>query len=136
MRFRKSFLSLLSVMFLFSTSMWAQGYRIEVELKGLSKDTLILGEYFTSRMIPKDTIVLDQKGHGVFERKEAFTGGLYLVYVDPAHYFDLLLGDDQNLSISADTTNLVKSVSFSDTDDKLDITNKVLDEMKSAFKKK
>ena len=131
MRFRKVFLSLLSVMLLFSSSMWAQGYRIEVELKGLSKDTLILGEYFTSRMIPKDTIVLDQKGHGVFEGKEAFTGGLYLVYVDPAHYFDLLLGDDQNLSISADTTNLVKSVSFSDSDD-----NRIFQEYKSFLQKK
>ena len=39
-----------------------QGYHIEVTMKGLSKDTLILGEYFTSRMVPKDTIVLDKNG--------------------------------------------------------------------------
>ncbi len=131
MTFRKGFLSLLSVMLLFSSSMSAQGYRIEVEIKGLSNDTLILGEYFTSRMIPKDTIVLDQKGQGIFESKEAFTGGLYLVYVDPAHYFDLLLGDDQDLSIHADTADLVRSISFRDSDD-----NRIFQEYKSFLQEK
>jgi len=117
MIFRLGFLSLLSVMLSFSSFISAQGYRIEVEFEGLSNDTIILGEYFTSRMIPKDTVVLDQKGMGVFEGKKAFTGGLYLVYLDPAHYFDLLLGDDQNLSIRADTSDLVKGIGFSDSED-------------------
>ena len=67
MKFRLGFLSLLSAMLSLSSFMSAQGYRIEVEFKGLSNDTIILGEYFTSRMIPKDTIVLDQKGTGLFE---------------------------------------------------------------------
>ena len=116
MTFLKGFFSLLSVI-LFSSTMSAQGYRIEVEFKGLSNDTVILGEYFTSRMIPKDTIVLDQKGMGIFEGEKVFTGGLYLVYLDPAHYFDLLLGDDQDLSIRADTSDLVKGISFSDSED-------------------
>jgi len=131
MIFRKGLLSLLSVIFVFSSSLWAQGYRIEVELKGLSNDTLILGEYFTSRMIPKDTIVLDQKGWGAFEGEEAFTGGLYLVYVDPGHYFDLLLGDDQNLSISADTSDLVNGVSFRDSED-----NRIFQEYKNFLQDK
>jgi len=118
MTFPKGLFSLFFVI-LFSSSLSAQGYRIEVEFKGLSNDTLILGEYFTSKMIPKDTIVLDQKGKGIFEGETAFAGGLYLVYVDPAHYFDLLLGDDQDLSIRADTSDLVGGISFSDSDNNL-----------------
>jgi len=118
MTFPKGLFSTLFVI-LFSSSLSAQGYRIEIEFNGLSNDTLILGEYFTSRMIPKDTIVLDQKGKGIFEGETAFVGGLYLVYVDPAHYFDLLLGDDQDLSIRADTSDLVSGISFSDSDDNL-----------------
>ncbi|MEA3462571.1 MAG: thioredoxin-like domain-containing protein [Bacteroidota bacterium] len=116
MTFLKGFLSLLSAILL-SSSLSAQGYRIEVEFKGLSNDTIILGEYFTSRMIPKDTSVLDQNGRGVFQGNEAFTGGLYLVYLDPGHYFDLLLGGDQDLFVSADTSDLVKSISFRDSED-------------------
>ena len=117
MTFRLGFLSLLSAMLTFSSLMSAQGYRIEVEFKGLSNDTIILGEYFTSRMIPKDTIVLDQKGTGIFEGEKAFVGGLYLVYFDPAHYFDMLLGDDQDLSIRADTADLVKGIRFTNSED-------------------
>jgi len=130
MTFLKGFFSLLSVI-LFSSSMSAQGYRIEVELRGLSNDTIILGEYFTSRMIPKDTIVLDKNGQGIFEGEEAFTGGLYLVYFDPAHYFDLLLGDDQDLSINADTSALVNGVSFRDTED-----NRIFQEYKNFLQNK
>jgi thiol-disulfide isomerase/thioredoxin len=130
MTFLKGFFSLLSVILL-SSSMSAQGYRIDVELRGLSNDTILLGEYFTSRMIPKDTIVLDKNGRGIFDGEEAFTGGLYLVYFDPAHYFDLLLGDDQDLSINADTSDLVNGVSFRDTED-----NRIFQEYKNFLQNK
>jgi thiol-disulfide isomerase/thioredoxin len=115
----KGYLSILSILFCTTLQLLSQGYRIEVELKGLSNDTIILGEYFTSRMIPKDTIVTDQKGRGVFAGEKAFTGGLYLVYIDPAHYFDLLLGDDQELSITADTADLSGNLTFRESEDNL-----------------
>lgn len=93
---------------LFSGFTWlsGQGYRIEITLDGLSNDTLILGEYFTSRMIPVDTLVLDRNGEGVFEGPEMFDGGLYLIYFSPEYHFDFLLGRDQTLSIRSDTADL------------------------------
>ena len=111
------FLFLLSAVLFSFTSLLAQGYHIEVELKGLSNDTVILGEYFTSRMVPKDTILVDQNGRGSFAGTEKFSGGLYLVYIDPVHYFDFLLGDDQELTISADTTDLAGSITFRGSED-------------------
>ena len=114
----KGKLFLLSGLLLCATSLLrAQGYRIEVEIQGVSSDTLILGEYFTSRMVPKDTIVLDPEGRGVFEGKVALSGGLYLMYMDPGHYFDFLLGDDQDLLIRADRNNLPGSLYFSGSED-------------------
>ena len=130
MTISKGFLSLLSVLLL-TSSLSAQGYRIEVELKGLSNDTIILGEYFTSRMLPKDTTVLDQKGRGTFEGTEAFNGGLYLIYINPGHYFDLLLGDDQDLYIGADTADLVGSITFRGSED-----NRLFQEYKRFLQKK
>ncbi len=127
----KGKLSLLSVLLFWATSLWAQGYRIEVEIQGLSNDTLILGEYFTSRMIPKDTIVLDQKGMGVFEGKEALSGGLYLMYIDQGHYFDFLLGDDQDIQVSANKDNLPGSVAFRGSED-----NRVFLEYKNYLQRK
>ena len=131
MTFTRGFISFLSVILFSSSILLAQGYQIEVELKGLSKDTIILGEYFTSRMIPKDTMVLDQKGQGVFKGETPYTGGLYLIYVDPGHYFDLLLGDDQQLAISADTSDLANSISFRESED-----NRIFQEYKNFLQTK
>ncbi len=100
-------------------------------MKGLSGDTLVLGEYFTTRMIPKDTLVLDKKGTGSFEGSEAFQGGLYLIYLGPSHYFDLLLGDDQELIIHADTSDLAGSIIFEGSED-----NRIFEEYKDFLQKK
>lgn len=117
MKLLKGKLSLLSIFLIWASSLWAQGYRIEVEIQGLANDTLILGEYFTSRMVPKDTLLLDQQGMGIFEGKEALSGGLYLIYIDPQHYFDFLLGDDQDIQISAHKDQLPGSVTFKGSED-------------------
>ncbi len=102
---------------LFSTELSGQGYQIEVVLKGLSGDTLLLGEYFTSRMVPKDTLVLQKNGTGIFESETPFRGGLYLIYLSPDKYFDFLLGDDQLFFIKADTADLAGSIQFNGSED-------------------
>ncbi|MFH0759409.1 MAG: thioredoxin-like domain-containing protein [Bacteroidota bacterium] len=106
-----------SLFLLISNHSIGQGYRIGVDIRGLSGDTLILGEYFTSRMIPRDTVVLDPNGSGVFEGTVAFQGGLYLIYLNPDKYFDFLLGDDQVLTIKADTGDFLESIQFEDSED-------------------
>ncbi len=88
-------------------------------MHGLSNDTVVLGEYFTTRMIPKDTLILDAGGYGVFEGKTEFPGGLYLIYYSPTHYFDLLLGDDQQFAVIADTSDLAGSMEFKGSEDNL-----------------
>lgn len=118
MSFLKGLISILAgFMLLFPSSLSGQGYRIEIQLKGLSGDTVILGEYFTTRMVPKDTIVVDQKGQGVFEGETPFVGGLYLVYYNPHYYFDMLLGDDQEFLLTADTSDLAGTVKFTGSPD-------------------
>jgi len=118
MSFLKGLLSILAgFMFLFPSSLSGQGYRIEIQLKGLSGDTVILGEYFTTRMVPKDTVVVDAKGRGVFEGETPFVGGLYLVYYNPRYYFDMLLGENQEFDLTADTSDLAGTVSFTGSED-------------------
>jgi thiol-disulfide isomerase/thioredoxin len=131
MTFLKGFTSLLSGILLSASTLSAQGYRIEVDIRGLSKDTIILGEYFTSRMIPKDTIVLNQKGQGLFEGAEKFSGGLYLIYINPGQYFDLLLGDDQELSLVADINDLTESIVYTGSED-----NQIFQEYKLFLQEK
>ncbi len=120
MPLRRLFLSLFSSLILLnSIGLNGQGYQIEVDIKGLSGDTLILGEYFTSRMIPQDTLILQKNGTGVFKNETAFQGGLYLLYLSPDKYFDFLIGDDQQFSIKADIDNLAESIEFSGSEDNM-----------------
>ena len=63
---RGSIQRVLWLLFFTSPVISAQQYRIEVAMSGLSADTLILGEYFTTRMVPLDTIILDQQGDSQF----------------------------------------------------------------------
>ncbi len=109
----------------------AQEYHIEVDMKGLSGDTLILGEYFTSRMIPLDTILLDREGKGTFRGEEPLTGGMYLIYFSPSHYFDILIGDDQEFKVFADTADLAGSARFEGSED-----NRIFQEYKEFLQLK
>ena len=124
-------LSVLSLFLLISCQMNGQGYRIEVDLSGLSNDTLILGEYFTTRMVPKDTLVLDRNGTGIFEGDQPFAGGLYLIYLSPSKYFDFLLGNDQVLSIIADPSDLAGTIQFKGSED-----NTIFQEYKETLQQK
>jgi thiol-disulfide isomerase/thioredoxin len=128
---RKFLPVLITLLFLTSLASSGQGYRIEVSLKGLSKDTLILGEYFTTRMIPKDTIIVDQNGRGVFTGSEAFQGGLYLIYYNPNLFFDMLLGDDQEFAITGDISNFPGSIRFDGS-----IDNQVFQQYKDQLQQK
>ncbi|MCP4310359.1 MAG: redoxin domain-containing protein [Bacteroidetes bacterium] len=114
-----------------SIGLYGQGYRIEIEIKGLSGDTLILGEYFTSRMVPKDTLILNKNGTGIFEDETPFQGGLYLIYISPEKYFDFLIGDDQSFSIKADSADLAASIDISGSED-----NSLFMEYKSFLQEK
>ena len=116
---------------LFSAALNGQGYHIEVEMAGLNRDTLILGEYFTTRMVPLDTILLDENGKGSFTGGEPLTGGMYLVYIDPGHYFDLLIGSDQDFRLLADTSDLSGSIRFEGSED-----NRIFLEYKNFLQQK
>lgn len=128
---RRFFSALAAFLLLSPVTLSGQGYHIEVTMAGLSRDTLILGEYFTSRMVPKDTIVLDEKGAGLFKGAEPFQGGLYFIYLSPTHYFDLLLGDDQEFIVKADTSDFARSVVFEGSDN-----NRIFKEYKSYLQRK
>jgi len=96
---------------------YAQGYAIEVNARQLAGKEVILGEYFTSRMIPKDTVVLDKAGKGVIKGEKPFKGGLYILYLGPNHIVDFLMDKDQQFSVKLDTSDLLNKTEFSASPD-------------------
>lgn len=96
----------------FTASTYAQGYKIKIKVKGVSDTTVYLGNYYADKKYATDTITLDKNGVGVFEGKEALKGGIYLVLFPSLgmNYFELLVDDNQNFSLEADTSNFIKTM--------------------------
>ncbi len=107
---RKTIFSI--ILFLFGTSLFAQGYKINVNIKSIPNKDVILGHHFAGQLIPDDTIRLNSKGSGVFRNKEALPGGMYFLFLPNKSFFDFLIDKDQIFSISADTTDYDNTVSF------------------------
>lgn len=106
---------ILSVFTVFNS--FTQGYEIKAKIKGLSNDTIILGHYLNKSMYPDDTIALDQSGAGTFKGKKELPGGMYIVYLPNASFFEILIDKDQKFSFEIDTVNFVTSMKITGSDD-------------------
>ncbi len=93
----------------------AAGYEIGISLPSFANDTVILGHRFNASFIPKDTVILDNRGKGVFEGGEELPQGMYLVYLPDESFFDLLIGEDQFFSFENDTSDFVANMKIKDS---------------------
>lgn len=97
---------------LLGISLFAQEYKIEVNIKNLPGKDVILGHHFASQLIPDDTITLNSKGYGTFKGKELLPGGMYFLFLPNKSFFDFLIDKDQAFTIIADTTDYDNTVNF------------------------
>jgi len=97
---------------IFAGNVFAQGYKISMKVPDFAGREVILAEYFTGRMVPKDTAKISITGDAVFSGETSFEGGLYVFFFDPQHYFDFLLDKDQEFSVSADSSVLTTKPEF------------------------
>lgn len=95
----------------FSFLTQAQKYHIAIELKGSTDSTAYLAHYFDGRIFADDTTQL-VNGKGLFSKDKVLDQGIYVVYLPSQKYFDLLIGNDQEFSITADPSNFIESISI------------------------
>ena len=100
------------------SGLYAQdSYQIKVEIDNYEGDTIILGYYLGENQYVRDTAVR-QKNKFVFEDDEALPTGIYLVIVPPKNeIIQLLIDDDQELSISARYDDGLKDIEFKGSDE-------------------
>ena len=109
-------------LFLFSLlistiSLSGQGYEIRLNAPDFAGQEVILAEYFTNRMVPKDTARISIMGEAVFSGETAFEGGLYIMFFSPGYYFDFLLDKEQKFSVTADSSDLAGKTTFEGSDE-------------------
>ena len=127
---KKIFITLVALFVMFGA--WAdnakkpssKGYTINLNVKGMrstdaKKDSAYLAYYMNGKTYSTDTTELDKSGHGVFSKKKKLDEGIYIIYFNSSKYFDILIGDNQNLTISVDTSDL-QSVSVAGAPESVD----------------
>lgn len=105
----------LSLMVFESTFAQKNGYRIEVEIEGLTQGDLLLGYHFGDKKYVKDTATVNSKGVAVFEGDTLLPGGIYLVILPEKNYFEVLIDKNQRFSVFTSKENLLENLKFSNS---------------------
>jgi hypothetical protein len=98
---------------LVSGYVFSQGYDIRLTLKPFTNSKVYLGYHYGKVKAVADSVVLDASSTGAFKGKEKLPGGIYFI-VSPKKeiLFELLIDQQQQFSISADTLHLPGSIVF------------------------
>ncbi len=102
-------LATLSLSAAFSVAVGA-GYRIQLNVKNMKNEPAYLAYHMNGKTYSRDTLQLDGKGNGTFTGKDKLDEGIYIIYFNAEKYFDLLVGADQNIKVSVDTTKIDEAV--------------------------
>jgi len=89
---------------------YSQGTQITINAPQLSGEQILIAYHYFGQMYVKDSLNLDKKGKGIFSSKDKYDEGLYAVCVNRVPVTDIILGNNQNLTIRIDTTNKYKKI--------------------------
>ncbi|HDP54561.1 MAG TPA: redoxin domain-containing protein, partial [Bacteroidetes bacterium] len=68
--------------------------------------------HFGEKKFIADTAHIDSKGKAVFTGDSLLHGGMYIVIFPQRSYFDILVSDDQNFSLTTSTENSLQNLNF------------------------
>jgi thiol-disulfide isomerase/thioredoxin len=107
---------LLSVTFLVSGQA-KKGYQISLNINGLSDSTVYLAYHLGDKQYLKDSLKLNKSGQGSFSGKEDLPQGIYMIVLPGRKYFEILIDNDQEFSLTCLYTDYFKSLEFSGSDE-------------------
>ncbi|MEN8115808.1 MAG: redoxin domain-containing protein [Bacteroidota bacterium] len=91
------------IFILFSTRIFGQGYKIELNLEAAANKEIQLAHHYLGKIYVDDTTHIDARGIGILKGDSLLHQGLYKIYLDGNNHFDFLLGADQQFSLSNKT---------------------------------
>ncbi|MEZ5016565.1 MAG: DUF5106 domain-containing protein [Flavipsychrobacter sp.] len=97
------------------------GYKIQLKFNDKANHKVYLASYY-GKPLPTiyrvDSAQLDDKGVATFNSTEKITGGIYLMVLDDnATYFEFLLDNGDDFSITATASKLPKEVKFKNSEE-------------------
>ncbi len=93
-------------------NIYAQGYRIEVQINGIKDTTIMLGYHLGEKKYVQDTATVDSKGFAVFQGDSALRKGIYLVILPNKTYFEIIINDTQKFGVKTESNNPFEKLTF------------------------
>jgi thiol-disulfide isomerase/thioredoxin len=94
-----------------------KGYEISMNINGLSDSTVYLAYHLGDKQYLKDSLKLNKSGQGSFSGKEDLPKGIYMIVLPGRKYFEMLIDNDQEFSLTCSYTDYFKSLRFSGSDE-------------------
>jgi len=105
---------LILIFALSSTSLLAKagGYKISFTIPQIKDTIAYFGYYFADKKYAHDTVHFNSKGVGTISGKKSLDGGIYMLIFPTMKnkYFEILVDKDQTFSLTADTTDFLKTI--------------------------
>ena len=101
---------LIGTFLIISSSLFSQGYKIEVQLEGSQDSIMKLVNYNGDKQYIQDTVENQGNGTFVFKGEEKLPQGIYLAARQDKQYIEFLVSDDQKFQLKTTYDNMVKDM--------------------------
>ncbi len=95
----------------------SNGYKIDITVNGIGDSTVYLAYHFGDKQYIKDTLKLDNKGHGIFEGRDTLPEGIYMLVLPGKKYFEMIMPDDQDFGLECNYVDFINTLKYSGSDD-------------------
>jgi len=87
-------------------------YEVSVSISGLRDSTIYLAYHFGDKQYVMDTVRLDSRGNGIFTGRETLPQGIYMIVLPGRKYFEILMTENQNFSLSCSYNDYFNTLRF------------------------
>ncbi len=111
----KAIIKVIVLLFLLvlSVGVWADGYNIKIQIKGLQDTVCYLANYYGDKTYLADTAKVDTKGKFTFEGDSALPGGIYIVAGQSNNkYFEFIIDREQKFSVYTEAEDINGKIEF------------------------
>ena len=89
-----------------------EGYRIEINIKGMENKKVMMAYYFNESTYTKDTATISPEGQVVFEDSVKLNPGVYIMVLteEKQKMFDFAVYDDQHFTLTTDSSDFYRKM--------------------------